>query len=245
MNDTPIVIIVPVYGEADGLENTISSILQQEDDNYKVYIACDKVSREREREIGEMCISAMGKLFHLPSSEDRMFAMKNIYRALELSLVRSQESIVGIVDGDDELWGTRVFSRIRQEYEKGYKCVWTKHTWDINGLNQSGPINDSINVYKQPWASSHFRTFLASYYHRVHTDNFKDSNGEFFERTYDQALMLPIIHLVHKDNKKTSYIDELCYIYKGRTENMSEDNKYQRKLENFIRKRGYVEKSSN
>lgn len=240
MKDLVFNILIPVYGGADGLENTLSSILQQEDENYKIYILCDDVSREREKQIGEYCTQHMGTMYYYPSEENRQYAMKNICRCL--NQLRNEESIIGIVDGDDELWGTQVFKKVRAEYEAGYKCVWTKHTWDKNGMNQSYPINDDIDVYKQRWSSSHFRTFLASYYKKVHPANFLDENGEYFRRTYDQALMLPIIHLVHKDKQKTKYIDDLCYIYRGRTENMSEDNQYQRYLENYIRERGYVEK---
>ena len=114
------------------------------------------------------------------------------------------------------------------------------HVWDKNRLNQSGPINDSISPYLQPWSASHYRTFLLSYYKKINKENFLDDEGNFFKRTYDQALMLPIIHLVHKDGFKTKYIHKICYVYTGKYVPRSEDNLYQLKLGKIHKGKGDI-----
>ncbi len=43
----------------------------------------------------------------------------------------------------------------------------------------------------------------------IKDENFKDTAGNWFERGYDQALMLPLLSLTNG----RKYIDEVCYLY--------------------------------
>ena len=226
--------IIPVFGGADLAERSIESALSQEHENHKVIVCCDEVSRDREEDL----VAKYKNIALVKSAERRLYALENILRAMPFVL---HDSIVGIIDGDDELIRNDTLSLIQQEYENGYGCVWTAHSWDINGVNQSGPLDNSISPYRQKWCASHFRTFLKSDLNKINWDNFKDAEGKFFKRTYDQALMLPIIHLVLISGRKTKYIDKNCYLYRGRTEWGTDGNEYQINIENFIRNRGYVE----
>lgn len=226
--------IIPVFGGADLAERSIESALSQEHDKHKVIVCCDEVSRDRQEDL----VGKYKNIALVKSAERRLYALENILRTLPFV---SDNSIVGIIDGDDELIRNDTLSLIDQEYKNGYGCVWTAHSWDINGVNQSSKLNDSISPYDQKWCASHFRTFLKSDFNKINWDNFKDENGIFFKRTYDQALMLPILYEVIKSGRKTKYINKNCYLYRGRTEWDTEDNQYQREIELFIRRRGYVE----
>ena len=73
-----------------------------------------------------------------------------------------KDSIIGIIDGDDCLVGSDCFSKIHQFHSDGFPVVWTANEWDLNGMNHSGPMDDSQDVYHHPWVSSHFRTFKLS-----------------------------------------------------------------------------------
>ena len=226
--------IIPVFGGADLAERSIDSALDQEYDNHKVIVCCDKVSRNREEEL----VGKYKNIALIKSAEKRLYALENLLRAMRFV---ADDSIVGIIDGDDELIRNDTLSLIEQEYRNGYGCVWTAHSWDINGINQSTALDDSISPYRQKWCSSHFRTFLKSDLNQINWDNFKNDNGEFFKRTYDQALMLPILHTVLVSGRKTKYINKNCYLYRGRTEWGTDGNQYQISIESFIRNRGYVE----
>lgn len=226
--------IIPVFGEADLAERSIESALSQDYDNHKVIVCCDAISRNREEEL----VGKYKNIALVKSAESRLYALENILRAVPFI---SDDSIIGIIDGDDELIRCDTLSLIEREYKNGYGCVWTAHSWDINGVNQSAALDDSISPYNQKWCASHFRTFLKSDLNKINWDNFKDTNGQFFKRTYDQALMLPIIHSVLASGRKTKYINKNCYLYRGRTEWGTEGNRYQIKIQNFIRERGYVE----
>ena len=67
----------------------------------------------------------------------------------------------------------------------------------------------NIDPYSCPWSSSHLRTFRSTLLKKINDKNFKNTLGEWFVRGYDQALMLPILHV----GKKREYIDEICYTY--------------------------------
>ena len=227
--------IIPVFGEADLAERSIDSALAQDYLQKKITVCFDQVDERREQELCEKYTTGVS---FIKSEPTRLHALSNIFRALSFV---EDDAIVGIIDGDDELMRTDTFSLINSAYDEGYGCVWTAHAWDINGINQSGDMNDTVSPYKQKWAASHFRTFLKSDFNEVKKDNFQDQNGEFFKRTYDQVLMLPILHLVLQSGRKTKYINKICYLYRGRTEWATEGNRYQLEIESYIRKRGYIE----
>ena len=227
--------IIPIFGEADLAERSVDSVLSQDYENKSTIICCDQVSPSREAELEKRYDKDVS---FIRSEENRIYALANILRAL---IFVEKDSIVGILDGDDELIRSDTFSLIANAYKEGYGCVWTAHSWDINGINQSAALDDSISPYLQKWCSSHFRTFLKADFDAINKDNLKDQNGDFFKRTYDQALMLPILHKVLSSNRKTKYIPKSCYLYRGRTEWDTDGNKYQIEIENFIRSRGYVE----
>lgn len=228
-------VIIPVFGEADLAERSIDSALAQDFLEKKITVCFDQVDERRER---ELCEKYPDGVSFIKSEISRLYALQNIFRALEFV---DKNSIVGIIDGDDELIRDDTFSLIAEAYEKGAGCVWTAHSWDINGVNQSAALDDSKSPYTQKWASSHFRTFLKEDLDQVNPANFKDQNNLLFKRTYDQVLMLPILSKVLKSGRPTKYIEKVCYLYRGRTEWGTEGNKYQLDIERFIRQRGYIE----
>ena len=94
--------------------------------------------------------------------------------------------------------------------------IWTAHTWDINGLNISKPLPEKINPYQYPWCTSHLKTFRSSLLKDITDENFKNLDGEWFKRGYDQALYLPLLYL----SRKRKYLNEVCYLYRINSKSM-------------------------
>ena len=235
-------IVVPLYGDCtNNLYNLINSVKEQERGNWHIHLAADLVNKETMSEC-KLWDTLDQRITYYPNKQNkRMYALKNICRVLD-GLENKKETIIGIVDGDDQLMDPRAFTWVCEEYEKGYGVVWTKNIWDqYNVNNSSDHFDDSKSPYEHPWVSSHFRTFPLSYYNKVNKKNFKDENGGWFRRCYDQALMLPIIEISHKEGKETQCIPKACYIYRGRYNDDGESLAYQQQLEKFMRKRGYIE----
>jgi len=233
-------IVVPLYGDCtSNLYNLINSVKEQDYANWEIHLAADLISKETKSEC-QLWESLEDRITYYPNKQNRrMYALKNICRVVDKL---ESDSIVGIIDGDDQLMNAQTFNLIQRSYNNGYGVVWTKNIWDqYNVNNSSDHFDDEKNAYDHPWVSSHFRTFPLKYYKLIDKKNFKDQDGGWFQRCYDQALMLPIIELCHRDNRETCCIPKACYIYRGRYNDNGESLAYQQELEKFIRKRGYVE----
>jgi glycosyltransferase involved in cell wall biosynthesis len=235
MKDPKVEIIIPVHGKAK-VGPAITSVKWQDYRNLEVHLAADVVDDETSKALEEM--EDYHIEYHPNETGERLYALQNICRVLDLI---STESIVGIVDGDDHLMDNSVVSKVVHGYQSGASVVWTGNFWRKTGENCcSGYLPPGVDPYKYPWVSSHFRTFPMELYRKVPKANFFDAEGNWFKRTYDQALMLPILHLAHKKPGWTLFIPERCYMYCGTTEEHSEDWNYQAEIERFIRQRGFV-----
>ena len=119
--------------------------------------------------------------------------------------------------------------------------VWTGHKWDINNINISKelPQNPPVNPYEYPWVTSHLKTFRSRLLLEINEENFKDMDGNWFKRGYDQALYLPLLFL----SIKRKYIDEVCYYYRINSNSMLHrewKEKDQLNTVKIVRSRGFI-----
>ena len=71
-------------------------------------------------------------------------------------------------------------------------------------------------------------------------DDLKDANGNFYEMTYDQAIMLPLMH----STQNWYFLNEKLYHYHVDPETTFQSIELQAYIENFIRTRGYVDNAN-
>ena len=152
------------------------------------------------------------------------------------------EQIIAIVDGDDALCNENTVDIILKEYAStpNLDALWTSHSWDINGMNISKDLPGNLNPYQYPWVSSHLKTFKVNTFKKISSENFKDLDGKWFERGYDQALYLPILYLA----KERKFINEICYLYRINSNSLRvRDWKEKSQMDTIrlVRARGYVE----
>ena len=244
-------LIIPCYGDqSDNLTNLVKSIDSQKTEfDLECFFLEEEISENFRERLETLCSGSKGKSknkFLVNNNEyKRRYALKNICHFMNTMDWGNPEKdqIVGIIDGDDFLWGNDCLQNVKNEYDKGFNIVWTANEWDKFGLNHSGPYEDSNkDPYSHTWVSSHFRTFKICDYFSVPESNFKNKEGEWFEACYDQALMLPILHNILKSGGKTKYINKVHYIYRGNIQEDSEFRKKQLEYESYIRTRGYLSK---
>jgi len=73
----------------------------------------------------------------------------------------------------------------------------------------------------------------------VADENFKNLDGEWFKRGYDQALYLPLLYL----SSKRKFIDEICYLYRINSKSVDKriwSEKDQMDTVRLVRARGFV-----
>ena len=231
-----VIFIVPCRNAAGNLPALINSVLAQQDQRWQI-IMVDDCSTDSTWEVMQQ----------LASTDSRIECRQNIYRCYALqnivTVAREFEedptAVVAVIDGDDQLCNPTAVGLLLNEYEDGADVVWTAHRWDINNMNISRKMPDSVNPYQWPWSSSHLRTFRATLISRVSNKNFQDTLGQWFRRGYDQALMLPLLYITNR----RSFINEVCYLYN--IESVSVDDrdwaeKGQHGTINLVRARGFL-----
>ena len=231
-----LVFIIPCFNMSENFDNIVSSIKSQKDDRWTCVMIDDISEDDTWDKISNLCIN--DERFHGVKNKNKKFALKNIVETSRL--FQNRDVAIAIIDGDDQLCNDDTVSLILAEYENGSDIVWTAHRWDINGMNISREIPPSVDPYMWPWSSSHLRTFRSSLIKNISDKNFQNTTGMWFKRGYDQALMLPLLHLTN-DRK---YIDDVCYQYNINSvsiKNRNWEESDQISTINIVRARGFLE----
>jgi len=182
----------------------LTSVIQQGDDRWRMTVI-DDLSTDGTADAVEERASGVDRVRVIRNTE-RKHALRNI---VEVSRDASADEVIATLDGDDSLCNPRTVSLLLREYEAGADVVWTAHRWDTNGMNISGHMPDGVDPYAWPWVTSHLRTFRKTILDSISDDNFKDVQGRWFRRGYDQALMLPVL----KVGRRRVFLPEVCYQY--------------------------------
>jgi len=235
--------ITPSYNASTHLPDLYESLCEQTDKNWQ-WIILNDMSLDNTFDVAKD-IEQKDPLKRITviNHSEKKYALKGIYDQLQ-NLKNSTDpknTIIAIVDGDDSLCNECTVDIILNNYNKDndLDALWTAHSWDINSQNISNSMPEKINPYHFPWVSSHLKTFRLSTFLKIKEDNFKDLNGQWFVRGYDQVLYLPILHIA----KNRKYVDDICYLYRINSNSILHREDGERKQLNavkLIRSRGYI-----
>jgi len=229
-----VVFIIPCYNASSNLKILFDSLCCQNNKNWSAIIIDDM----SEDSTFDTAISLNSKKIEVIKNCEKKYALKNIVETAR-RFQDSDDTIIAVVDGDDSLCNENTVSLLIKAYKSNSDIVWTKHRWDINNLNISKEIPQNVDPYAWPWSSSHLRTFKSNLIKKVSDLNFKDHNREWFKRGYDQALMLPLLHVA----SNWKYIDEVCYLYNINSVSIQHRNYEeidQISTINIVRSRGFL-----
>ena len=211
-----VIFIVPMFNAAPHVKDLVESLKRQKNKNWEA-ILIDDMSSDDTIFMVNHCVGH-DKRFKFVVNKEKKWALKNVVENAKL-VAQEKKCIIGILDGDDMLCNENTVDLILQAYrDEEVGTAWTGHTWDINNINISKELPQSppVNPYEYPWVSSHLKTFRSDLLLKIKEENFKDMNGNWFKRGYDQALYLPLLYL----SKKRKYIDEICYFYRINSNSM-------------------------
>jgi len=231
-----IIFVVPCYNAEKNLDVLCDSLKCQTDSRWHCIMIDDISTDDTWKKMIEIC--ADDERFTCRKNAAKKYALRNIVETARL-FQNFSDVIVTTIDGDDSLCNPEAVILLHKEYEAGENVVWTAHRWDINGSNISREMPRNVDPYFWPWSSSHLRSFRGSLIGDISDANFKDVNGEWFRRGYDQALMLPILSLTDK----RKYINEVCYMYNINSVSVDDrDWAEMRQIStiNLVRSRGFI-----
>ena len=237
-----IVFISPTYNASFHLSELYESLREQSNKNWSWVILNDMSNDDTLEIANNIAKSDELKRVTIVNHIEKKFALKGVVDYLQSNYTSTHaDTIVAIVDGDDALCNENTVDLVLKEYNDNQELevLWTAHSWDINGMNISRDMPGNINPYQYPWVSSHLKTFKLGILQMISNENFKDLDGNWFERGYDQAIYLPLLHLA----KSRKFLNEICYLYRINSNSLKvRDWKEKSQMDTIrlVRARGYV-----
>ena len=210
--DNYFTVLVPSYNVEKWAEKNVTSILNQNYENYDVYYI-DDCSTDNTYEIVDNVFKNYhdhSKITFLKNSFNRG-KMYNVYEAMKNI---EDDAIVLIVDGDDWLKHPDVLNILNKVYKDD---VWmTAGSYiESDTLRKVSPniSNDywSGIIRKKSWQTSHLATFRKKLLSKIKKRDFMHKTGDWFSTTSDQAIMWPMLEMSGKKHFKP--IDEVLYVY--------------------------------
>lgn len=237
MSKNEVIFISPMYNAENHLADLVNSLNEQRNENWKCIIV-DDMSTDNSWNLA--CeLTRNNDHFQIRKNQEKRWGLQNVVRVAR-EYENSKNTIIAIIDADDALCNENTVDLLLKAYEDPeLDAAWTAHTWDINSINISKELPENVNPYQHPWCTSHLKTFRSTILLGIDNKNFKNLDGEWFQRGYDQALYLPILYL----SNKRSYIDEICYLYRINSSSIGVrvwSEKDQMDTVRLVRARGFV-----
>jgi len=214
MSNTHFKIIIPFYNTEKWIANVVKSVLLQDYKDFQC-ILIDDMSTDSTCDIIEELILNDDR-FTLVRNTEKKFALRNIYEAIELSNPSDADVIVTL-DGDDWFATKTVLTKLNERY-KDSDCFLTYGSFMEYPSRRTGAESSQYSDYviennlfrKDQWRASHLRTFKHVVWKNVKVEDLKGQDGEFYEMTYDQAMMLPMLEIC---GNKAKFIPDILYVY--------------------------------
>ena len=216
-------IIIPVYNAEAYIKNALISVLNQDYENYEVYIVDDCSTDKTPDVIHDFIYEyTLDDIFNLRVNETRQYALQNLYEMIQTSKWvddLADDDVFITLDGDDWLSNSHVLSRLNELYQDpecwltygSYQVYPSGHDSSFHVDEYPKDIIESGDFRKDPkWRASHLRTFKAKLAKRLTKDDLSDEDGNFYRYAYDQALMFPMMEMACE---RIRFVSDILYIY--------------------------------
>ncbi|MCW3105220.1 MAG: hypothetical protein JWO09_3660 [Bacteroidetes bacterium] len=204
-------VAVLFYNPGSYLDNCISSLLQQDYDNFEIIFVDDA--------------STDGSQERIPTDDPRVTLIRNTENKggawnLHQCLLRCQpDDIFFQLDGDDWLACNDALSHVNRFFEETSCWVMYGQYMFMDGsYGLSRPFTDpnDFRNMRRDWVSPVPRCFRAGLYHRISDQDpgyecMRDAKGEWYREAMDVALIYPVLDLAGLENVK--FNTRTLYVY--------------------------------
>lgn len=209
-----ITVVIPSFKNKKWCRKNIESVINQTHDNYSIIYTDDKSPDGTADAVWQVVQehSAEGK-FTLIRNEQRLGAMQNLYNMIHSC---EDDEIILTLDGDDWLAHDKVLEKIDEAYsDSNVWFTWGSYVdWPNNTRGCCKPIPravlDARNYRRQPWCTSHLRTFKAKLFKLIKKEDFYGPDGKFLDAAWDLAFFMPFVDMAGHHGR---YIHDILYIY--------------------------------
>ena len=205
-----------MYNVENWIEKTISSVLNQDYENYR-YVLVDDLSVDRTVELVNNLTIDHDNITVLTNTEKK-YSLQNIYEGI-LKLQPEENDIIITLDGDDWLAHNQVFKTVSDKYNET-DCWMTYGSYlefpsGNRGIESSSYLDEELedktyNFRKGKWRVSHLRSFKYALWKKIKYEDFLDWNGNFFITSIDKSFMYPMIEMARE---RSQFIEDILYVY--------------------------------
>jgi glycosyltransferase involved in cell wall biosynthesis len=240
------IIIVPVFNVSDLIEETLMSILSQNFDDLGVIIRDDMSTDGTDNIIKKLLNISDDVVKTKYNNKDvifirndkKLYPVGNTYESV-INYVENDDSIIGVVDGDDRLSTANAVKKIFDLYLLTDKwMIWSQHKKSTGEIGESKPLPSDDEIYnsRNYWAVSHFRTNKAFLFKLLNQDDLKDPfiEDSYFTFAGDAAFLFPFCELCGND--KTYFLNEVLYFYN----NNLPSNEHNKSINDAIKYGSYI-----
>ena len=234
--ETHFKIIIPVYNSEKWINKVIESVTDQEYGNYECIVS-DDISTDNTWRMLKSIDKTTDEKIRVFKNSEKKYALKNIYDSV-LAVNPDPKDVIVVLDGDDWFSNNHVLSKLNECYARE-GCLVTYGSFvqfpDGNIGSESSEYPKEVidnNLYrKDTWRASHLKTFKYGLWKNILSKDLKSTNGEFYEISYDQAMMLPLLEMA---GEKARYIQEVLYVYNVGNPNAVNKTRAERQYRNMI-----------
>jgi glycosyltransferase involved in cell wall biosynthesis len=243
----PICVVIPSYNNELYYKKNLSSLFSQEYKNYRcIYV--DDCSKDNTYELVKNYIKSNGQSnkCQLRRNTRNQGALSNLFSMIHSA---KNDEIIVVLDGDDWFYNDQVLKNINAYYQND--DVWITYGQYIRHpdyqVGMCGPVTKSF-LQKAPfrqekWQYSHLRTFYAGLFKRIKLNDLLNVKKEFFDVTYDLAIMFPMLEMAREH---AFFTPDISYVYNYETPNNDAKLrlKHQEDTEAYLRKQSAYPKLS-
>jgi len=201
------------------VEKYAQSVLNQNypKDKFKIIVWND-CSTDQTGERVDNCFKLVqnAKVFH---AKERFFAPK-AQRVLMTNPEIDDESIIMVVDLDDELPDNEVLSRVNSYYNQNQNLLFTFGDFVVrdNGIITPSSQNRMPEDFKKLRVNkglnltcSHLKTWKSKLYKKIREDAFLNDDGQFMKSSTEPMYTYPMLEMAGKD--RVLFTKDINYIY--------------------------------
>ena len=238
--------ITPAYNCESKIDLTIRSVAMQTFDNWRMFVINDVSTDNTVQAIKDSCKKYNLEFGHKVIVLSRQGKFGEVRNTVDVCEKLDPSEIVVRLDAGDWLTDMGCFQILDMVYQAHNPAVlWTNQRWSWTNQSICGPIDPRISVYKQPWKSSHLKTFRNADFLGLNPANFRDDEGNWIMIACDQAVFLPMMERARRKSRPLIYLPMVMYHYDIDLQNpelFTQDRSLQQKMSaERIRERGYIE----
>lgn len=237
-------IITPAYNCEKEIEQTIISVVGQSYKNWKMTIINDLSTDLTQKKCEDLIEKFQVKdKIEIVNRKEKHGEVRNTL--VEVERLEASDVVVRLDAGDwiTDLGCLHILNQIYTDHDPA--VLWTAHRWAFTNQNISGNIDPNHSVYKQPWKSSHLKTFRVSDFRNINPLNFLDDDGNYIMIACDQAIFLPMMERARLKSRPLIFLPMIMYHYNidlKKPDLFHNERSYAQKYSaEWIRNRGYIE----